>query len=231
MNTMQVQACPSSTLRVGTSRVARRNRIIRAQAISRTENALADDCAAGPSRRSLIAMAASALLVGVASTSRPAQALTCASETKTEDDDTACRRAVLSNDLGNVQKAEANYKSLAEKKFTAVNGVPVAILDTEYVRSTLKLREDIINYATLDVNNYQVRVPLIKTLRTEGADWVSKYARGGSARTDSARRMYIAVDALIGHLASNGYAPMPKPKLKVVLSNIDQAKAFLEEGK
>ncbi|GIL88972.1 hypothetical protein Vretimale_16302 [Volvox reticuliferus] len=228
---MQVQTRPSTALRVGTSRVARRNRMFRVQAISRPEAALSDDGAAGPSRRSLIAMAASALLVGVASTSRPAHALTCASETKTEDDDAACRRAVLSNDLGDVQKAEANYKSLAEKKFTAVNGVPVAILDSEYVRSTLKLREDIINYATLDVNNYQVRVPLIKTLRAEGADWVSKYARGGSARTDSARRMYIAVDALIGHLASNGYAPMPKPKLKVVLSNIDQAKAFLEEGK
>ncbi|KXZ44921.1 hypothetical protein GPECTOR_60g698 [Gonium pectorale] len=113
----------------------------------------------------------------------------------------------------------------------AVSGVPVAVLDKDYVNSTLKLREDIISYATLDVNDYKVRVPLIKTLRTEGSDWVSKYARGGSARTDSARRMYIAVDALIGHIAANGYAPMPKPKLKVVLANVDQAKTFLEEGK
>ncbi len=27
------------------------------------------------------------------------------------------------------------------------------------------------------------------------------------------------------------YAPMPKPKLKVVLQNVDEAKAFLEVGK
>lgn len=49
-----------------------------------------------------------------------------------------------------------------------------------------------------------MRVPLIKVLKAEGLEWVSKYARGGSARKESARRMYIAVDALIGHLASNG---------------------------
>lgn len=55
-----------------------------------------------------------------------------------------------------------------------------------------------------DIQDYKTRVPLIKTIKTEGADWVSKYARGGSARSDSARRMYIAVDALIGHLAANG---------------------------
>ncbi|EFJ51573.1 hypothetical protein VOLCADRAFT_103473 [Volvox carteri f. nagariensis] len=229
---MQLQARPPSALRVGATRVARRPRVVRVQAASsRAEVATADESTVGPSRRSLFTMTAGALLAGVASSSHPAQALTCASETTTEADDTACRRAVLSNDQGAVQNAEANYGSLSEKKFTAVSGVPVAVLDSEYVRSTLKLREDIISYATLDVNNYQVRVPLIKTLRTEGSDWVSKYARGGSARTDSARRMYIAVDALIGHLASNGYAPMPKPKLKVVLANVDQAKAFLEEGK
>ncbi len=56
-----------------------------------------------------------------------------------------------------------------------------------------------------DAADYKNRLPLIKTIKTEGSDWVSKYARGGSARTDSARRMYIAVDAVIGHLASNGW--------------------------
>lgn len=55
-----------------------------------------------------------------------------------------------------------------------------------------------------DAGDFKVRVPLIKVLKAEGLEWVSKYARGGSARKESARRMYIAVDALIGHLASNG---------------------------
>ena len=45
---------------------------------------------------------------------------------------------------------------------------------------------------------------VVKRLKAEGPAWVSKYARGGSARKLSARKMYIAVDALQGHLASNG---------------------------
>lgn len=48
------------------------------------------------------------------------------------------------------------------------------------------------------------RQPLIKSLKTDGSTWVSKYARGGSARSQSARNMYIAVDAVQGYLASNG---------------------------
>ena len=32
------------------------------------------------------------------------------------------------------------------------------------------------------------RIPLIKSIKTEGVAWVSKYARGGSARSQSARR-------------------------------------------
>lgn len=55
-----------------------------------------------------------------------------------------------------------------------------------------------------DPQDPKSRLPLIKTLKLEGSEWVSKYARGGSARNQSARTMYIAVDAVIGHLASNG---------------------------
>ncbi len=36
----------------------------------------------------------------------------------------------------------------------------------------------------------------VQLLRKDGSTWVSKYARGGSARKLSARRFYIAVDAL-----------------------------------
>lgn len=48
------------------------------------------------------------------------------------------------------------------------------------------------------------RIPLIKSLKQDGLTWVSKYARGGSARSQSARRMYTAVDSVVGHLAANG---------------------------
>lgn len=50
----------------------------------------------------------------------------------------------------------------------------------------------------------KARIPLIKALKADSITWVSKYARGGSARTQSARKMYIAVDAVSGFLASNG---------------------------
>ncbi|PNW86244.1 hypothetical protein CHLRE_02g078507v5 [Chlamydomonas reinhardtii] len=220
-----------AALKVGTTRVSRRPQAIRASASARPEVAApVDDSVAGPSRRGLMAMAASAF-VGLATSSRPAFAKTCAAETETEAEDDACRNAVLNRDLKSVQQADANYNAMSKNQYTTVSGVPVAVLDSEYARATLKLREDILQYAELDIQDYKTRVPLIKTIKTEGADWVSKYARGGSARSDSARRMYIAVDALIGHLAANGYAPMPKPKLKVVLVNIDQAKDFLEIGK
>lgn len=45
---------------------------------------------------------------------------------------------------------------------------------------------------------------LIKELKAEMPAWVSKYARGGSARTVSARKLYVVVDAISGHFAANG---------------------------
>jgi hypothetical protein len=48
------------------------------------------------------------------------------------------------------------------------------------------------------------RPALVKSLKLDSATWVSKYARGGSVRKQSARKMYIAVDAIAGHIASNG---------------------------
>ncbi len=50
----------------------------------------------------------------------------------------------------------------------------------------------------------KARTPLIKTIKLDGLTWVSKYARGGSARKQSARKMYTAVDAVVGHVAANG---------------------------
>ncbi len=82
---------------------------------------------------------------------------------------------------------------------------PVSNLDTEYLNATLRLSEEIEAYCTLDVYSKE-RIPLIKTLKQDAQAWVSKYARGGSARSQSARRMYIAADSVVGHLASSGCA-------------------------
>lgn len=71
----------------------------------------------------------------------------------------------------------------------------------------------------------------MQELRKETGQWVAKYARGGSARKLSARRFYIAVDALQGHLASNGQAPFPRQKIPVLQSNVQQAKDLIAKGK
>jgi hypothetical protein len=39
---------------------------------------------------------------------------------------------------------------------------------------------------------------VIAQIKKDGSAWVSKYARGGSARKQAARKMYIVVDALQG---------------------------------
>ena len=71
----------------------------------------------------------------------------------------------------------------------------------------------------------------MQELRKEAGQWVAKYARGGSARKLSARRFYIAVDALQGHLASNGQAPFPRQKIPVLQSNVQQARDLIAQGK
>jgi|LauGreStaDraftv2_3_1035109.scaffolds.fasta_scaffold841071_1 hypothetical protein len=68
--------------------------------------------------------------------------------------------------------------------------------------------------------------------RYDGLDpCLDRYARGGSARTQSARRLYIAVDGVVGFLASNGLAPFPKAKVTSTLAVVEQAKALLDAGK
>jgi hypothetical protein len=44
-------------------------------------------------------------------------------------------------------------------------------------------------------------------------------------------RLYIAVDAVIGFLASNGLAAFPKSKADATLKAIEQARELLEGGK
>ncbi|MEW5297724.1 MAG: hypothetical protein WDW36_000909 [Sanguina aurantia] len=184
------------------------------------------------SRRHLISTTVAGLLTAIALGSpHPASAIAknknLCIDKDTEAESDQCRRGLLQ---GDATKKE-DYSSASDNKYSAAPNVPVSVLGDKYAKETLALRDSIITYATMDAGDFKVRVPLIKVLKAEGLEWVSKYARGGSARKESARRMYIAVDALIGHLASNGFAPMPAPKIKTMLKTIDEAKAFLAEGK
>lgn len=114
-----------------------------------------------------------------------------------------CRTNLLAKDA---KKGLGSYNSKvdnATKVSGKVGGVPVSEMTGPYAMETLALGDAMLKYAELDLYD-PARVDLIKTLKKEGQDWVSKYARGGSARTTSARKLYIAVDGILGHLASNG---------------------------
>lgn len=102
-------------------------------------------------------------------------------------------------------------------------------MDDTYVRESATLSEAIIKYGTLDLYDPQ-RVQVINLLKTDARNWTSKYARGGSVRKPSARKIYIVVDALQGHLTSNGFAPFPKTKMTKLLGDIEDAKALLAKG-
>lgn len=106
----------------------------------------------------------------------------------------------------------------------------MAELGSAYAKETAILSDAILQYATMDVYD-PARVDLIKSLKKEGQEWVSKYARGGSARTVSARKFYIAIDAVQGHLASNGFAPLPKNKMDKLVKDVEDTRALLVQGK
>ncbi|CAK0784694.1 hypothetical protein CVIRNUC_007898 [Coccomyxa viridis] len=145
------------------------------------------------------------------------------------DEGDECRRETL---LKSQKKGQANYADVSkiDRPLQNTVGIPVAQMDDAYSQETLKLAEVVDRYASMDVYDAE-RPKLVGELRKEAGQWVAKYARGGSARKLSARRFYIAVDALQGHLASNGQAPFPKAKIPVLRSNVAQARDLIAQGK
>ena len=138
-----------------------------------------------------------------------------------------CRKATIARDnLGSYSRAIENATKIGGQ----ATGVPISNLGSEYAKDTVALGSSIDQYINGDVYD-DARPALVKSLKTQGATWVSKYARGGSARTLSARRFYIAVDAVEGHLASNGFAPFPKNKIPKVQKDVTDALELLTEGK
>eukprot|EP00882_Tetradesmus_deserticola_P024093 GHRQ01026319.1.p1 GENE.GHRQ01026319.1~~GHRQ01026319.1.p1 ORF type:complete len:209 (+),score=68.87 GHRQ01026319.1:102-728(+) len=151
-------------------------------------------------------------------TAGPAVAV-CADQDTAEAGD-ACREAELAQDR------LADYSSVtAGKQVKASREV-----DSVYSKATRDLAGKVEQYLTMDVYDKQ-RQLLIKSLKVDGSTWVSKYARGGSAKTQSARNMYIAVDAVQGFMASNGLAPFPGSKAKVVRATLSKSLSFLDEGR
>lgn len=52
-----------------------------------------------------------------------------------------------------------------------------------------------------------------------------------TAAGQAAKRMYVAVDAVLGHVASNGAAPLPKQKVKFVAKTLEEVETLLAQGK
>ena len=74
---------------------------------------------------------------------------------------------------------------------------PVAELNNEYAQETLKLADQIETYMNMDVYD-KSRVPLIKDMKIKCSTWVSKYARGGSARAQvCVVSMYVCVSVCV----------------------------------
>lgn len=68
-------------------------------------------------------------------------------------------------------------------------------------------------------------------MKTDGKKWIAAHARGGSAPGQAAKRMYVAVDAVTGHITANGAAPLPPNKVKFVTKTLKEVEVFLEENK
>ena len=149
----------------------------------------------------------------------------------TGDAGTECRAKSISRDFakGKLTTYDAAQQNGAKIGAKATN-VPVSDLGSQYAKDTAAVAESNLKYIRGEVDD-DSRPALVKELKKEGQQWVSKYARGGSARTLSARKFYIAVDQVQGHLAFNGYAPFPKNKIAKVEGDITEALRLIGEGK
>jgi len=147
------------------------------------------------------------------------------------DAGTECRTKLLARELGqgklgNYDAAQKNGAKIGAK----ATNVPVSNLGSQYAKDTAAVAESTLKYIKGEVDD-DSRPALVKTLKKDGQEWVSKYARGGSARTISARKFYIAVDQVQGHLAFNGLTPFPKNKVAKVEGDITAALKLIGEGK
>ena len=111
-------------------------------------------------------------------------------------------------------------------------GVPVSNLDSKYAKETVALSKTLVTYMNLDPNDDSIdRQGIVKQVKKESLDWVSRYARGGSARAKSARTLYVVVDAVQGHVATNGFTPFPRNKAAKLTEEVNAALGFLEQGR
>jgi hypothetical protein len=75
------------------------------------------------------------------------------------------------------------------------------------------------------------RIASYAIVKREGKKWIAAHARGGSAPGQAAKRMYVAVDAVTGHITANGAAPLPPNKIKFVTKTLQEVDTLMAENK
>ncbi|KAL4437176.1 hypothetical protein ABPG75_004315 [Micractinium tetrahymenae] len=191
---------------------------------------------AEPSRRSLLA-AGLALMAGVQQ-AQEAQAVigrwdgesSAIGSCPLGEEGTECRLSILQEDKSKFSSYEQTADN-AGKVGRSAYGVPVAQLNTKYAKDTVALTDKILAYASFEDPTDPERFKVIKELKAEMPAWVSAYARGGSVRATSARKIYVVVDAISAHFASNGLAPIPPAKLRKLVADVEAGLEALAEGK
>lgn len=149
------------------------------------------------------------------------------------EDGDECRRQALLKDrakAGSDGDAYAAMTRQGQMGEALTKGVPISVLDDEYGRSTVAFAALVEQFAGLDLYDPE-RPKVIALIKKDGATWASKYARGGSARKQAARSMYIVVDALLSHFASNGFAALSPTKLKKIQDNVEKSLKLLANNK
>lgn len=112
----------------------------------------------------------------------------------------------------------------------AQTGQAASVINDEYFKLSESLIGEIDAYLELDVFDKQ-RKAATSSIQLNGKTWTSKYAPGGSARLESAQKIYVVVDSLLGHFASNGYAPLPAGIVSNIRSRNGEATILLAKGK
>lgn len=113
---------------------------------------------------------------------------------------------------------------------TSTSSQAVSKIDEEYFKSTDELIQEINAYLELDVFDKRRR-EATGEIQTNGKTWVSKYAPGGSARLQSAQKIYVIVDSLLGHFAQNGFAPLPQDRKTSIQTGMESASLLLAQNK
>ena len=145
-------------------------------------------------------------------------------------DGDACRARTLAKDFGKGTEGYQGSIRGSSGLATNTNSIPIpSVQGGAYASETRALAASIREYLALAPSDAS-RVPKGKALRKAGAVWAARYAPGGSARLKSARRCYISVDALQGHLAANGAAPYPASKASKLLAGLDDVEELLSKG-